>query len=66
MAGSVLFSTLDITSAYKQVPVMLGDIRKTAFVTNRVQSPQYHQQARGQHHVPELVQGTVDGPHQTR
>ena len=33
MAGSVLFSTLDITSAYNQVPVKAEDIPKTAFVT---------------------------------
>ena len=32
MAGSVLFFTLDITSAYTQVPVKVEDIPKTAFV----------------------------------
>ena len=32
MAGSVLFFTLDITSAYNQVPVKVEDIPKTAFV----------------------------------
>ena len=33
MAGSVLFSTLDITSAYNQIPVRKEDIPKTAFIT---------------------------------
>ena len=31
--GAVLFSTLDITSAYNQIPVREEDIPKTAFVT---------------------------------
>ena len=30
---AVLFSTLDITSAYNQIPVRVEDIPKTAFVT---------------------------------
>ena len=33
MSGSVLFSTLDITSAYNQIPVNEDDIPKTAFIT---------------------------------
>ena len=33
VSGSVLFSTLDITSAYNQIPVNDEDIYKTAFVT---------------------------------
>ena len=33
VAGSVLFSTMDITSAYNQVPIKKEDIPKTAFVT---------------------------------
>jgi hypothetical protein len=33
MANSVLFSTMDITAAYNQVPVNDADIAKTAFVT---------------------------------
>jgi len=33
VAGSCYFSTLDITSAYNQIPVKKGDIPKTAFVT---------------------------------
>ena len=33
VSGSVLFSTLDITSAYNQIPVNEEDIYKTAFVT---------------------------------
>ena len=33
MSGSVLFSTLDITSAYNQIPVRKEDIQKTAFTT---------------------------------
>jgi hypothetical protein len=33
LAGSVLFSTFDITAAYHQVPVKREDIPKTAFVT---------------------------------
>ena len=33
VSGSVLFSTLDITSAYNQIPVNEEDIHKTAFVT---------------------------------
>jgi transposase InsO family protein len=35
MAGAKLFSTLDITSAYNQVPVRPQDIPKTAFVTKQ-------------------------------
>ena len=31
VAGSVLFSTMDITAAYNQIPVRPGDIPKTAF-----------------------------------
>ena len=33
MAGAAMFSTMDITSAYNQVPVAEKDIPKTAFVT---------------------------------
>ena len=33
VAGASLFSTMDITSAYHQIPVHQGDIPKTAFVT---------------------------------
>ena len=33
LEGSILFSTLDITSAYNQIPVREEDIPKTAFVT---------------------------------
>jgi len=33
VAGAVSFSTLDITSAYNQVPVKKEDIPKTAFIT---------------------------------
>ena len=33
LKGSILFSTLDITSAYNQIPVREEDIPKTAFVT---------------------------------
>ena len=33
VAGSVLFSTMDITSTYNQIPVKWEDIFKTAFVT---------------------------------
>ena len=33
VAGASLFSTMDITSAYNQVPVRVEDIPKTAFVT---------------------------------
>lgn len=33
VAGAVYFSTVDITSAYHQVPVKAEDIQKTAFVT---------------------------------
>ena len=33
VSGSVLFSTLDITSAYNPIPVNEKDIYKTAFVT---------------------------------
>jgi hypothetical protein len=33
IAGSVLFSTMDITAAYNQVPVKEADIPKTAFIT---------------------------------
>lgn len=35
VAGATIFSTLDITSAYNQVPVKAEDIPKTAFVTKR-------------------------------
>ena len=33
MAGSVLYSTLDMTSSYHQIPIKEADIPKTAFVT---------------------------------
>jgi hypothetical protein len=33
VAGATLFSSLDITSAYNQIPVKSEDIKKTAFVT---------------------------------
>lgn len=33
VAGAVWFSTLDITSAYNQIPVRKEDIPKTAFIT---------------------------------
>ncbi len=33
VAGATLFSTMDITSAYHQIPVVPGDVQKTAFVT---------------------------------
>ena len=33
MAGAAMFSTMDITLAYNQVPVAEKDIPKTAFVT---------------------------------
>ena len=33
MAGAAMFSTMDITLAYNQVPVAEKDISKTAFVT---------------------------------
>ena len=33
MTGATMFSTMDITSAYDQVPVAEKDIPKTAFVT---------------------------------
>ena len=35
MGGSTIFSTLDITAGYNQVPVKPEDIHKTAFVTKR-------------------------------
>ena len=35
MAGSTIFSTLDMTAGYNQVPVKPEDIPKTAFVTKR-------------------------------
>ena len=34
IAGSVFFSTLDMTSGYNQVPIKEEDIHKTAFVTH--------------------------------
>ena len=33
MSGATMFSTMDITSAYNQVPIAEKDIPKTAFVT---------------------------------
>ena len=33
MSGTTMFSTMDITSAYNQVPIEEQDIPKTAFVT---------------------------------
>jgi hypothetical protein len=33
VSGSTLYSTMDLTSGYHQVPVMISDIPKTAFVT---------------------------------
>ena len=35
MAGSVIFSSLDMTSGYNQVPIKTTDIPKTAFVTRK-------------------------------
>ena len=35
MAGSVIFSTLDMTPGYNQVPIKTTDIPKTAFVTRK-------------------------------
>jgi len=35
VAGASIFSTLDITSAYNQVPVKKEDVQKTAFVTKK-------------------------------
>ena len=32
VAGATLFSTMDITSAYHQIPVAPGDVQKMAFV----------------------------------
>ena len=35
LAGSAIFSTLDMTSGYNQIPVKKEDIPKTAFVTRQ-------------------------------
>ena len=35
VAGSIIFSTLDMTSGYIQVPIKATDIPKTAFVTSK-------------------------------
>ncbi len=32
VVGATLFSAMDITSAYHQIPVTPGDVQKTAFV----------------------------------
>ena len=36
VAGATLFSTMDITAAYHQIPVAKEDIPKTAFITKYV------------------------------
>ena len=59
MSGSVLFSTLDITSAYNQIPVNEDDIPKTAFIT-KFDLYEYTTMPFGLCNVPSIFQRIIE------